>query len=123
MNLVHIAVATTAVSFALLLIAMITGGVTAWLTYEELQVVTALTLVRVFVATIEGRNASETRLIRAFLRRVLIERRPVEESLTSLGIGSDARRLQLLGRARVLFGTRVGAVHSDLQWFVQQLWP
>jgi hypothetical protein len=111
----------TRLSWGFLALSVLGTLLTALKEKEERETVTTLTLVR----TIEGRDPQETKRVRAFLTKVLLEDTPVREALTSarLPAQSTAAKFVFLTQATSLFRERIRVIQEELDGYTRLLLP
>lgn len=115
----------TRISWVLLLLSVIGTVLTALKEKEERKVVTALTLVHTIIIITEGHDQADTKKLRGFLSKVLLEGTPVREALTSIGLPETETRARqvFLARATSSFLERIQVVVQELDHFFALLSP
>jgi hypothetical protein len=115
------------ISWVLLALAALGTVLTALKEKEPVEHVTARTLVTAILSDIDGRDEADTKRLRTFLKKVLIEDVPVGQALTHVGLSETDRwlekieRFQFQARARSLFQERVDNVLTELTRYDQRL--
>jgi len=79
--------------------------------------------VRTIIISIEGRDQTETKKLRAFLTKVLLQDTPVKEALTSAGLPENdtLARYVFLTRATSMFLARIQVVEDELDRYASHL--
>jgi len=115
----------TRISWGLLVLSLIGTVLTALKEKEERETVTTLTLVRTIIISIEGQSQEETKKVRVFLTKVLLQDTPIAEALTSVGVPENDKvtRFRFLARATSLFLERIRVVEVELDRYAAHLSP
>jgi len=114
----------TRFSWGLLGAALLGAALTALAEKDERQNADpARTLIKTIVVSIEGKSRADTRKIRRFLRKILVDGMPITEAVGSSGYDyADKRKWgPFLLRSKELFNDRAGRVQKDLDNAVKSL--
>jgi hypothetical protein len=93
------------------------------------EAVTTRTLASAIVNDIDGENPEDTKRLRVFMRKVVLEEVPVDQALTKAGFPIPRtwplklERFQFQARAVRLFRERVDNVVSEFERYNQRLAP
>jgi len=117
----------TMISWALLTLAAIGTVLAALKEKEQIEPVTARALISAILNDIDGRDEADTKRLRTFLKKVLIEDVPVGQALTHVGLSeaegwlAKLARFQFQARATSLFQARVENVVTELTRYSERL--
>jgi len=116
----------TVVSWVLLPLALIGAIVSVLKERDSHEAVTTRTLARAIIDDIAGRDAKETKKLRLFMRKVVLEEVPVGQALVLVGFVSGAWTQRRAGyafqaRATKLFRDRVDIVLAEFDRYNRRL--
>jgi hypothetical protein len=119
----------TAISWVLLVLGALGTALTALKGKDAGEAVTTRTLASAIVNDIDGENPEDTKRLRVFMRKVVLEEVPVDQALTKAGFPIPhtwplkLERFQFQARAVRLFRERVDNVVTEFERYNQRLAP